>query len=185
MASFKGGKYIPIASKQDHVSVHKHLVNLLVYSNRYGYVFYATQNEGLAIVSASYIDRESRHLSKSSEDDDHEDANDDPQNQPIGSKTILRRPYIPAGPTNKAPSLIPYWIALNADETILAIVLLQVETSAWFIILYDVVKLIQSVNSLRSVLNLVVQHRFGFFPFRAGELQSTLSTGAFNEGGSR
>ena len=149
MASFKSGKYIPIGSKQDHVAVHKHPVNLLASCNRYGYVFYATQNEGLAIVSASYIDRESRHLRKSSEDDDDDDPNGDPQTQAIGSTSILRRPYIPVGPTNKtAASLIPYWIALNADETILAIVLLQVESNAWFIILYDVVKLIQSVSHL-------------------------------------
>jgi hypothetical protein len=117
------------------------MINLLVSSNRYGYIFYATETDGLAIISSTYIDRESRHLTKSSEDDD----DDDNENQNHEKNSIIRRSYIPGQLMNKNSPIIPYWISLNADETILALVLLQVDTHSWLIIFYDVVKLIQIV----------------------------------------
>jgi hypothetical protein len=51
------------------------MINLLVSSNRYGYIFYATENDGLVIIPSAHIDRESIHLSKSSEDDDDDTHN--------------------------------------------------------------------------------------------------------------
>jgi hypothetical protein len=116
------------------------MINLLVSSNRYGYIFYATETDGLAIIPSTYIDRESRYLSKSSEDDDDGD-----ENQNIGKFSIIHRSYIPGQSMNKNPSIIPIWISLNADETILSIVLCQLDTHSWLIILYDVAELIQIV----------------------------------------
>jgi hypothetical protein len=43
-------------------------------------------------------------------------------------------------------TIIPHWISLNADETILAIILFETDTQSWLISFYDVVKLIQIVN---------------------------------------
>lgn len=118
------------------------MINLLVSSNRYGYIFYATENDGLVLIPSTHIDRESRYLSKSSEDDDDDD---DTENGNNGKSPIIHRSYIPGQSMNKNSSIIPYWIALNSDETILAIVLLQSDSNSWIIILYDVVKLIQMV----------------------------------------
>jgi len=118
------------------------MINLLVSSNRYGYIFYATETDGLAIIPSTYIDQESRYLTKSSEDDDDDDQN---ENQTLGKTSIIRRSYIPGQPINKNSSIIPYWISLNADETILVVILAQLDTRSWLIIFYDVVKLIQIV----------------------------------------
>jgi hypothetical protein len=119
------------------------MINLLVSSNRYGYIFYATETDGLVLIPSAYIDRESRYLSKSSEDDDDDDNNNNENNE---NTSIIRRSYIPGQSSNKNSSIIPYWISLNADETILALVLLQTDKHSWLIILYDTVKLIQIVN---------------------------------------
>lgn len=115
------------------------MINLLVSSNRYGYIFYATENDGLILIPSTYIDQESNSLSKSSEDDDNDDNENNKNN------SIIRRSYIPGQSPNKS-SVIPYWIALNADETILALVLLQADKQSWLMIFYDVVKLIQVVS---------------------------------------
>ncbi len=120
------------------------MINLLVSSNRYGYIFYATETDGLVLIPSTYIDRESRYLSKSSEDDDDDDNNNNNENNE--NTSIIRRSYIPGQLLNKNSSIIPYWISLNADETILALVLLQADKNSWLIILYDTVKLIQIVN---------------------------------------
>jgi len=117
--------------------------NLLASSNRYGYIFYATETDGLKIIPSTYIDRESIHLSKSSEDDDVDDDNE--ENQNLGETSIIHRSYIPGLSTNKNSSFLPCWISLNADESILAIVLLQLDNHAWLIMLYDVRKFIQMV----------------------------------------
>jgi hypothetical protein len=119
------------------------MINLLVSCNRYGYIFYATETEGLAIIPSTYIDRESRYLTKSSEDDDDDDEN---ENQTLGKSSIIHRSYIPGQLMNKNSSTIPYWISLNADETILVVILSQLDTRSWLIIFYDVVKLIQIVK---------------------------------------
>lgn len=120
------------------------MINLLVSSNRYGYIFYATKTDGLVIIPSEYIDQECRHLSKSSEDDDDDDGNNENINNEKPS--IIHRSYIPGQAIKTNSSVIPYWIALNADETILSIVLLQVDSRSWIIMLYDVVKFIQIVN---------------------------------------
>lgn len=142
--SFKGGKSLTITGQQTHVCSQLQSVNLLVSSNRYGYVFYATETDGLTIISSAYIDQQSQHLTKSTEEDD-DDAENNPQ---LNENTaILRRPYIPGQQLNNRPSsLIPIWIALNADESILAVVLSQVDTRSWLMFFYDVIKLIQMVS---------------------------------------
>jgi hypothetical protein len=119
------------------------MLNLLVSSNRYGYIFYATETDGLAIIPSSYIDQESRYLSVTSEDDDDNNAD---ENQQLGKTPIIYRSYLPGQTINKNPSFIPYWLSLNSDETILAIILCQLDTHSCLIILYDVVKLIQTVT---------------------------------------
>jgi hypothetical protein len=119
------------------------MLNLLVSSNRYGYIFYATEIDGLAIIPSSYIDQESRYLSVTSEDDD--DDNNTDENQQLGKTPIIYRSYLPDQKLNKNPSFIPYWLSLNSDETILAIILCKLDTHSCLIILYDVVKLIQTV----------------------------------------
>jgi hypothetical protein len=118
------------------------MINLLVSSNRYGYIFYATETDGLVLIPSTYIDRESRDLSKSSEDDD------DDENDNIENSSIIHRSYIPGQLSNKNFPIIPYWLSLNADETILALVLLQADKRYWLIILYDVAKFIQMVNEI-------------------------------------
>jgi hypothetical protein len=118
------------------------MVNLLVYSNRYGYAFYATKNNGLAILSSAYIDQQCQHLSRSTEHDDDDDSNE----SNVNNQTIIYRSYLPCGTSNSKMSMTPYWLALNADDTILAIVLRQAEIHAWFIVLYDTVAFIRSVG---------------------------------------
>ncbi|CAF4164674.1 unnamed protein product, partial [Rotaria magnacalcarata] len=97
---------------------------------------------------SKYIDKESSHLSKSPDDDD--DNTD--ENQNLGKNSIIRRSYLPIQMMNKNASILPCWISLNADDSIIAIVLLQLDTRAWHIILYDVVKLIQTVISMKRIL---------------------------------
>ena len=43
-------------------------------------------------------------------------------------------------------TIIPHWISLNSNETILAVIILEKNTRSWLILFYDVVKLIQIVN---------------------------------------
>ena len=114
-------------------------INLLASSNRYGYVFYATETDGVALIPSTYIDQESRHLTKTSEDDD------EPSDDNTEQSSIIHRAYIPGQSLTRNPSIIPSWIALNADESILAFVLQQIDTHSWLILLYDVVKFIQMV----------------------------------------
>ena len=140
IASFKSGKTLTIDGGQYDVRSQAQMINLLASSNRYGYVFYATRTNGFALIPSAYIDQESRYLTKSPEDDDDNDINEN-----IEKPSIIYRSYIPGQLSNKTPLIIPYWLSLNADDTILAIILSQLDTHSWLIILYDVVKLIQMV----------------------------------------
>ncbi|CAF3653683.1 unnamed protein product [Adineta steineri] len=142
VASFKSGKSLTITGKQYNVCSKNPVTNILASSNRYGYVFYATETDGLAIIPSGYIDQESHHLSKTSDDDPNDNIN-----TTFDKNSIIRRSYLPGQAPNQNPSLIPYWLSLNADESILAIILLQLNTAECLIILYDVVKLIQTPNS--------------------------------------
>ncbi|CAF5071484.1 unnamed protein product, partial [Rotaria sp. Silwood1] len=144
IASFKSGKSLTITRQQDNVCTRNQMINLLASSNRYGYIFYATENDGLAIISSKYIDQQSSYLNKSSDDDD----DDDNENQNLEQNPIVYRSYMPSQMMNKNSSIIPYWLSLNSDDSILAIILLQLNTNSWYIILYDVVKLIQMPESI-------------------------------------
>jgi hypothetical protein len=117
------------------------MINLLVSSNRYGYVLYATETDGLAIIPSTLIDRESRYLNKSSEEDDDENKNEN-----LDKTSIIHRSYIPGQTMKTNPTILPYWISLNSDETILALVLSQLDTHSWLVILYDLVQFIQMVR---------------------------------------
>lgn len=117
------------------------MLNLLASSNRYGYVFYATETDDLAIIPSQYIDSESSYLSKASDDDDDND-----ENRNSGKNSILHRPYLPSNMINKTNPIIPYWISLNADESVIAIMLSTLQDRQWLIVFYDVVKLIQTVS---------------------------------------
>lgn len=117
------------------------MINLLVSSNRYGYVLYATETDGLAIIPSTLIDRESRYLNKASEEDDEENKNEN-----LEKTSIIHRSYIPGQTMKTNPTILPYWISLNSDETILALVLSQLDTHSWLIILYDLVQFIQIVR---------------------------------------
>jgi len=142
--SFKGGKSLIIAGQQERIASQIQSRNLLVSSNRYGYVFYATEDDGLAIISSAYIDEQSRYLTKTTEDDDDDDANHQNKDE---TPSIFYRPYIPGQQLKKKNSPItPIWIALNADESILGVVLTQADAQCWLIIFYDIVKLIQMVR---------------------------------------
>ncbi|CAF1203308.1 unnamed protein product [Rotaria sp. Silwood1] len=145
MASFKSGKSLTITRQQDNICTPTQMINLLASSNRYGYIFYATENDGLAIISSKYIDQQSSYLNKSSDDDDDDDDN---ENQNLEQNPIVYRSYMPSQMMNKNSSIIPYWLSLNSDDSILAIILLQLNTNSWYIILYDVVKLIQMPESI-------------------------------------
>ncbi|CAF1913992.1 unnamed protein product [Rotaria magnacalcarata] len=162
IASFKGGKSLTITGRQYGVCSQAQMVNLLAASNRYGYIFYATETDGLVIIPSKYIDKESSHLSKSPDDDD--DNTD--ENQNLGKNSIIRRSYLPIQMMNKNASILPCWISLNADDSIIAIVLLQLDTRAWHIILYDVVKLIQTQDSapLFSPMYFSADHVGGAIP---------------------
>lgn len=142
LASFKSGKILTITDIQNQVCTPSQMINLLASSNRYGYVFYATESQGLALIPSSYVDQQCSYLSKSSEDDDDDNRNEE-QNK---DNSIIYRAFIPGQLSNRNLSIIPYWIALNADESILACVLQQVDTHSWLILLYDVVKFIQMVR---------------------------------------
>ena len=136
-----------ITGIQNRVCTPNQTINLLASSNRYGYVFYATESDGLALIPSTYIDQECRSLAKSSEDDD-----DDPSDEQGKGSSIIYRSFIPGQLSNRNLSIIPYWIALNADESILACVLQQVDTHSWLILLYDVAKFIQMVwNALFEI----------------------------------
>lgn len=111
-------------------------MNLLAYSNRYGYAFYATQHQGLQLISSTHIDRESVYLSKSAEDDDDPPLS---QQENGDNSSMIRRSYL--------SGCIPQWIALNADESILALILVDTTSHDSILIFYDTVKLIQSENS--------------------------------------
>ena len=93
------------------------------------------------IIPSKYIDQESRYLCKSSDDDD----DDDDENQNYGQNSIIRRSYVPSEMLNKN-SLIPYWISLNADDSILALVLSNLIDYSCILIFYNVVRLIQTVS---------------------------------------
>ena len=143
MASFKYATSLKVAEKQNHIYQQTQMVNLLAASNRYGYIFYATEDHGLAIISSMFIDRQSRHLSKVSDDDD-DDA--DNENQNSDRNTFIYRSYIPGqGSDRHHGRLMPCWMSINADDSILALVLLQLDTRLWQLIFYDVVQLIQGV----------------------------------------
>ena len=143
VAYFKAGKSIFVTDQPDDNVKNDRLVNLLAYSNRYGYVFYATQNQGLALIPSTHIDRESDYLSKSVDDDDAAPS----QAQAGANSAILRRAYIPGGSASKSSPMLPQWVALNADESILALVLLQRDSQDTIIIFYDTAKFIQSDGS--------------------------------------
>ncbi|CAF5164000.1 unnamed protein product, partial [Rotaria sp. Silwood1] len=68
--------------------------------------------------------------------------------QTIEQNPMVYRSYMPSQMMNKNSSIIPYWLSLNSDDSILAIILLQLNTNSWYIILYDVVKLIQMPESI-------------------------------------
>lgn len=139
---------MPITGIQNRICTPNQTINLLASSNRYGYVFYATESDGLALIPSTYIDQECRSLAKSSEDDDDDGLSDEQGKE----SSIIYRSFIPGQLPNRNLSIIPYWIALNADESILACVLQQVDTHSWLILLYDVVKFIQMVwNALFSI----------------------------------
>ena len=121
------------------------MTNLLAASNRFGYAFVGTEQDGVALVSAKHIDQQSLYLSKSAEDDDTQPQD---ENQ-SGSQTpaILYRSYLPGlANSGTPPSMVPYWLALNADETILVIILSHVQANCDIVVLYDTVKFIQSVG---------------------------------------
>ncbi|CAF1285973.1 unnamed protein product [Rotaria sordida] len=143
VASFKSGKSLSITGRQDNICSRLQMINLLASSNRYGYIFYATESDGLVIIPSKYIDQKSSYLTKSSDDDDD---NDD-ENQNLEKNSIIHRSYMPTQMINKNSLIIPHWLSLNADDSILAIVLSQLDTQSWYIIFYDVVKLIQSPDS--------------------------------------
>lgn len=111
-------------------------MNLLAYSNRYGYAFYATQHQGLQLISSTHIDRESIHLSKSAEDDDDSPLS---QQENGDNSSIIRRSYL--------PGCVAQWIALNADESMLALILVETTSQDSILIFYDTVRLIQNENS--------------------------------------
>lgn len=91
------------------------------------------------VIPSTYIDQESRYLTKTSEDDD------EPTNDTNEQTSIIHRWYIPGQSTNRNSPIIPMWIALNADESILAFVLQQIDTQSYLILLYDVVQFIRMV----------------------------------------
>ena len=100
--SFKGGKSLIIAGQQERIASQIQSRNLLVSSNRYGYVFYATEDDGLAIISSAYIDEQSRYLTKTTEDDDDDDANHQNKDE---TPSIFYRPYIPGQQLKKIRQL--------------------------------------------------------------------------------
>ncbi|CAF1435134.1 unnamed protein product, partial [Didymodactylos carnosus] len=137
VASFKAGHSFTVAGKQYYDTSQS--INLLVSSNRYGHVFYATQNKGLAILPSSYIDKNSKHLTKTLEET--VDADDTANNDNVSDENDIY--YAPFMSTNN--SYVPIWLALNSDETILSVLLS--DENNWMIILYDVIKLIQMIDN--------------------------------------
>lgn len=72
-----------------------------------------------------------------------DEGNDNVQ---VENASIIHRSYLPGQSVKQNPSLIPYWLSLNADETILAIILFQTDAQASHLIFYDVVQYIQKVT---------------------------------------
>lgn len=116
------------------------MINLLASSNRYGYIFYATETEGLAIIPSKCIDQ-GLASKKASDDDD-----DNNQNEDLSANSILHRSYMPNNSINTNSPIVPYWISLNSDESILAVLISQPDVNSWFIVFYNVVQLIQRVS---------------------------------------
>ena len=143
VAHFKTGNSIFVTDQPEENVNYDRPINLLAYSNRYGYVFSATQNQGLALIPSSHVDRESESLNKANEDGDGPPS----QTQAGANSAIIRRAYIPGGSASNSSRMLPQWVALNADESILALVLLQKDTQDTIIIFYDTAKFIQNDGS--------------------------------------
>ena len=149
MVLFKRGTFLEIDRPQKFLQTQpKVLVNLLAVSNRFGYVFYATENAGLRLIRSDFIDEKSKHLSKALDDDDDDTASN--QNSASVKSQIVSRPYLP---DQSLASLIPYWISLNADETILSLIVFHQQQSSLFLILHDIAELIRSVGKDEYSLN--------------------------------
>ncbi|UJR09670.1 hypothetical protein I4U23_013904 [Adineta vaga] len=141
IACFKKGASLTITGQQYNVCSENLKTNLLVSSNRFGYILYGTESDGLAIIPSAHIDHESQKLIVSSDNDDDE------PNVNLDKNSIIYRSYLPGQSVKQTPSLIPYWLSLNSDETILAIILLQKDAQASLLLFYDVVQLIQKSDS--------------------------------------
>ncbi|CAF1010804.1 unnamed protein product [Adineta ricciae] len=140
VACFKRGALLSITGQQYNVCSKNLKRNLLVSSNRYGYVFYGTETDGLAIIPSAYIDHQSRRHVLPSDDDGGDNVH-------VENASIIHRSYLPGQTAKQNTSLIPYWLSLNADETILAIILFQTDAQASHLIFYDVAQYIQKPDA--------------------------------------